>query len=207
MSYSDTNLTGQRALRLPCLYLAVPGMQLHLDYLSRNDVTEAFRVVKESAARGANVGIDEYPDEKSFHESVGLSESFTLKDDNGQLMGLILVSPFYMSRTIPVYLARIFIFSSTDLDRLNAFRYLITLSKQIASDLGLHYCACVMLVFRKCELMLLELKRQKFLVVACLPLGGELVGLGPCETFVLYSELAGKEPVEVSVRTHMYVFV
>lgn len=201
MAYNEHEYPGQRVLHLPRLYEDVPGMQLQLDHFSHDDVKNAFQLVQEAAARGANVGVHEYPDVNSFRKRICLSESFALKENkSGQLKALLLVCPFYMSRTIPVYLARIFIFSSADLDRVNAFPYLIKLSQQMTTDLGRCFSACVMLVFRKCESLLRELRKQKFLVVACLPLGGELVNMGPCETLVLYREIYGVPPVEVSVE-------
>ena len=73
------------------------------------------------------------------------------------------------------------------------------LSQRLTKDVGLSYSAHVVLVFRKCEAIVLELRRQKFLVVACLPLGGELIDVGACETLVLYKEMSGVETVVVSV--------
>ena len=55
---------------MPCSYSDIPDMQLQLDYLLISDVTEAFGLVQECAARGANVGIDEYPDEESIRKLI-----------------------------------------------------------------------------------------------------------------------------------------
>ena len=198
MSYHKSSYPGRRVSHLPSRYVDIPGMQLQLDYLLLDDVTESFQLVRDAATRGANVGVDEYPDEESFRERLDLAEAFALKDENdGKLNGLILVHPFQMSRTIPIYLARMFVFYSAELDRRGAFPYILELSQQLTRAIGLSYSACVMLVFRKCEATVLELRRQKFYVVAYVPLGGELADVGPCETLVWYKEMAGADPVEV----------
>ncbi|KAI0223379.1 hypothetical protein LSAT2_025409 [Lamellibrachia satsuma] len=82
MTYHESNYPGRRAAHLHCPYNDVPGMQLQLDYLLLDDVTEFFQLVQESAARGAKVGVDEYPDEESFRNSTTFSEAFILKDQN-----------------------------------------------------------------------------------------------------------------------------
>ena len=198
MSYHKSSYPGRRVSHQPSRYIDIPGMQLQLDYLLLDDVTESFQLVRDAATRGANVGVDEYPDEESFRERLDLAEAFALKDEtDGKLKGLILVHPFLMSRTIPIYLARMFVFYSAELDRRGAFPQLLELSQQLTRAIGLSYSAWVMLVFRKCEATVLELRRQKFHVVAYLPLGGELTDVGPCETLVLYKEMAGAESVEV----------
>ena len=205
MSYHVTQsaFRGRRASHLPCRYVDIPGMQLQLDYLLLNDVTEGFRMIHESAARGANVGVDEYPDEESFRDLIKWCDVFAFKcGSTGRLQALIAIKPSFFSRTVPVYSARIYVFCSAELETVdvNAFGRLLSLAQRLVRETGTYYTGCMMLIFRKCDAMLLELRKQKFLIIAQLPLGGALVGVGKCETLVLYKDFDGVEPIDVSFR-------
>ena len=202
MAYHECKNMGRRTVHMPRSYSDIPGMQLQLDYLLLSDVTEAFDLVQECAARGANVGIDEYPDEKSFRKLIEWCDVFSLKDGNTKrLQALIAIQPNFMSRTTPVYSARIYIFCSAELDSFDAFGHLVSLGEKLSRETSEYYTGSMVLIFRKCEAMLLALRRQKFLIVACLPLGGALVDVGKCETLVLYKDFVGVgPPIEVRLR-------
>ena len=107
-----------------------------------------------------------------------------------------------MSRTTPVYSARIYIFSSAELDSFDAFDHLVSLAENLSREICEYYTGSMVLIFRKCEAMLMALRRQKFLIVACLPLGGALVDVGKCETLVLYKDFVGIGP-PIEVRLHL----
>ena len=120
----------------------------------------------------------------------------------GRLQALIAIKPSFFSRTVPNYSTRIYVFCSAELETVdvNAFGRLLSLAQRLVRETGSYYTGCMMLIFRKCDAMLLELRKQKFLIVAHLPLGGALVDVGKCETLVLYKDFDGVEPVEVSSR-------
>jgi len=177
---------------------------------------DAYQLVCDAAARGDNVGADEYPTYEYFRHnllecaSVSLSVSDVADKvltgsvgGTGPITGLVVVTPCRYARSSHPTLCTLTIIASPDLVTDDApWRDLIDIGVTAAQRYGRSgdeqasesgftpsYSACVVNVFVTCQKQLLAYRSAGFLVAACIPNAGKLTGLkGHADNFILYKE-------------------
>ena len=203
------NMIGQHQLRLNRCQRSV----FYESPLNASLYDEAYSLVCDAAARGDNVGHDEYPTFEHFRSRLIDGASFTaglqLTGNRGPLAGLISVVPSRYSRSPEPTVCQLVIVASPSLaDDENSRRDLVEIGTEAARrcprrpafgmttiDRGPEasdedvYSACAVNVFVLCVDHLLPYRSVGFTVTACIPNSGRLANRRkPVDNYILYKE-------------------
>lgn len=158
----------------------------------------AYSLVLDSAKRGDNVGLDEYPTLDHFRSFVSRSDAavfLTTADPEDRVDALIVVSPCDYARSPQPILCSVLIVAaaqqSEDLPG-GAWPTFISVAMEMARRVRAgRYCACVADVFVTCLERLEAFRRAGFLITACIPHAGKLAGFGAgyVANYILYKEV------------------
>ena len=157
---------------------------------------EAFDLVRAAAARGDNVGEDEFPTLDYFRSEL-LNEAdgslalydVTSGDDNPTISGMVIVSPCqYVRSRRPTVCKLTAVTSSGFQGNENWLRDLIDIGTSAAVKIG--YGACVANVFLPSLWQLAAYRTSGFSYCACVPSAGLVHGIpGYMDSYILYKEL------------------
>lgn len=150
---------------------------LLVDNLPPDQHSEAFALVQDSAARGDNIGVDEFPTLEDFRDVLLCSAAFSLRDaTSGTLLSVIVVHPSNYSRSQGPYFATLQLITADEISQKSYWRDLARLSRDLVIRLKLRYGAVVVNVFCPCVDRLQALTEEGFVVTACVNEAGTLVG-------------------------------
>ena len=177
---------------------------------------DAYQVIRAAAARGDNVGIDEYPTYEYFRRELldcatASASLSSIRGDNGarSMIGLSAVVPCRYGRSSNPNVGKIVTaVSSSDpgihqeaannADSL-LYRDLVAIGTSLACS-GTRYGACVADVFVPCLRRLESHRAEGFAITACMPNAGKLTGqtAGNTDNYILYKELDSTRTATVS---------
>ena len=168
---------------------------------------EAYQLISAAAARGDNVGIDEYPTYEYFCRELlncatASASLSSVQSENGSrsMIGLSAVVPCRYGRSSNPNVGKIVtaVSSSDPVIHQKAannsdsllYRDLVAIGTSLAST-RTRYSACVADVFVPCLRRLESHRGEGFAITACMPNAGKLTGqsAGNTDNYILYKEL------------------
>lgn len=170
-----------------------------VDYARLDELDDCRRIVRQSATRADNVGIDEYADDRDLHHLLQHSEIFAARSrDSGRARAFIVIQPCLLTRTWDPCWAEIHVFYTAEIADADAkaadvmqtaYNELLTLALEYVVTMDVGYSECVVRVASSCQLRYDVARRHDFVVIATIPNSVDMSGVGLCDDFFLAKSL------------------
>ena len=189
-----------RCVARPCVW-TLPSCHktLFVDNFNTDDESArqaAFQLIKDAAQRADNIGVDEFPAEwfdvllQYVDVSVLLYKPHEEQTHHQRLAGLIVVTQSRFSRIAHPRACQLFIFTAVELSGRQVRRDLVRLGIALAAESERRYMDCFVEVFVPCLEHVLAMRDEGFVITACIPHAGILVGHQEhVDSYIMYKQL------------------
>ena len=165
--------------------------------MTKQKLQSSFQLISDSAARGDNIGVDEYPTAGLLeyivnHESSCTALTLSNIDGSPRMEALILVTPCRYVRSYRSTFCSIVLVTVEELACKMIWKELIHIAQEAARTSSYGHSACLVDVFVTCIKRMLAMREEGFLITACVPEAGRLVktGSGYVANYLMYKDLA-----------------